>query len=211
MASPRLPQAIATNAITIATVTAYAVLALLGWADWADIAGGFIPLRVSGAQLPGALPLWLTPLSATLLHGGLIHLIFNMMMLIFCGRMVEAVIGPVRLAVLYIVGAYAAAGAQYFVNPMDSSPMIGASGAISAIFAAYALLFGRPRGLANHPKLGVAINIMWLALAWIGVQFLMGIAFADMGMAIATAAHVGGFLAGLALTRPLAGLRQGAA
>ncbi len=206
MDSQRFPRGIGTNAIAIATVAAYAVLALLGWTDWADMAGGFIPLRLSGAELPGALPLWITPLTATLLHGGVIHLLFNMMMLIFCGRMVEAAIGPIGLAALYVVGAYVAAGAQYLVNPIDSSPMIGASGAISAIFAAYALLFGRPRGFAKHPTLGAAVNILWLAAAWIGVQFLMGIAFADMGMAIATAAHVGGFLAGLALTRPLARL-----
>lgn len=176
---------------------------MLGWADWADLAAGFIPARLGGAVLEGALPVWITPLTATLLHGGVLHLVFNMLMLLFCGRMVEAAIGPVGVAILYLVGAYAAAGAQYLANPADGTPMIGASGAISAIFAAYALLFGRPRGFAGHPRIAAALNILWLAAAWMGVQFLMGIAFADMGMAIATAAHVGGFLAGLALTMPL--------
>jgi membrane associated rhomboid family serine protease len=180
------------------------LLTLLGWADRADLAAGFVPARLGGFVLVGALPVWITPLTATLLHGGVIHLVFNMLMLIFCGRMVEAEIGSSRLAILYVVGAYVAAAAQYLANPADGMPMIGASGAISAIFAAYALLFGRPRGFAGHPVIGTAVNILWLAAAWIGVQFLMGIAFADMGMAIATAAHVGGFLAGLALTQPLA-------
>ena len=205
MRSPPTP---ATNAIAIATVAAYALVWLSGMTQTADMLGGFIPVRASGYILPGALPLWITPLTATLLHGGIIHLGFNMLMLIFCGRMVEAAIGPAGLLLLYLAGAYVAAGAQYLAGPYDASPMIGASGAISAIFAGYALLYGKPRGFAGHPVLGMAVNILWLAAAWIGVQFLMGLAFANLGMAIATAAHVGGFIAGLALIKPLLILRH---
>ncbi|WP_347270608.1 rhomboid family intramembrane serine protease [Rhizorhabdus histidinilytica] len=204
----RLPPSRCTNAIAIGTTAIYLLLVLLGWSDAADIAGGFVPARLAGMEIPGALPAWITPLTATLLHGGMLHLGFNMLMLVFCGRMVEAVIGPAALAILYVVGAYVAAGMQFLVNPADGTPMIGASGAISALFAGYALLFGRPRGFASHPTLGVAINIVWLAAAWIGVQFLMGFAFADYGMAIATGAHVGGFLAGLLLIRPLLAWRR---
>lgn len=204
----RLPSSRCTNAIAIGTTAIYLLLVLLGWTNAADLLGGFIPARLAGADLPGALPVWITPLTATLLHGGILHLGFNMLMLVFCGRMVEAAIGPVGLAVLYVIGAYAAAGVQFLANPADGTPMIGASGAISALFAAYALLFGRPRGFAGHPTIGAAVNVLWLAAAWIGVQFLMGLAFADMGMAIATGAHVGGFLAGLLLTRPLLAMRR---
>jgi len=204
----RLPPSRCTNAIAVVTVLAYVLLAVTGLTERADLAAGFVPARFSGFELPGALPAWITPLTATLLHGGLLHLGFNMLMLIFCGRMVEAAIGPTGVAVLYLVGAYVAAGAQFLVNPLDGTPMIGASGAISALFAAYALLFGRPKVFSGHPAIGAAINILWLAAAWIGVQFLMGFAFADMGMSIATAAHVGGFLAGLFLTRPILSLRK---
>lgn len=199
----RSPPTRATNGIAIATVVAYALVWLSGMVDTADMLGGFIPVRLSGYVLPGALPVWITPLTATLLHGGIFHLGFNMLMLIFCGRMVEAAIGPARLLLLYLAGAYVSAGAQYLAGPYDASPMIGASGAISAVFAAYALLYGKPRSFAGHPRLARAFNIVWLAVAWIGVQFLMGLAFADLGMAIATAAHVGGFIAGLMLIRPL--------
>lgn len=203
----RLPPSRATNGIAIGTVAIYALLFLAGWSEAADLAGGFVPARLSGLNIPELLPVWITPLTATLLHGGVLHLAVNMLMLVYCGRMVEAAIGPVSLVILYVVGAYAAAGAQFLANPMDGTPMIGASGAISAIFGGYALLFGRPRGFANHPKIGLAVNILWLAAAWIGVQFLMGVAFSDLGMSIAFAAHIGGFLAGLALVRPLAMLR----
>lgn len=204
----RLPPSRCTNAITVVTVLAYALLALAGLTERADLAAGFVPARFYGLELSGALPVWITPLTATLLHGGLLHLGFNMLMLVFCGRMVEAAIGPASVLILYLVGAYAAAGAQFLANPLDGTPMIGASGAISALFAAYALLFGRPKAFTSHPALGTAVNILWLAAAWIGVQFLMGLAFTDMGMAIATGAHVGGFLAGLILTRPLMAMRK---
>jgi membrane associated rhomboid family serine protease len=205
----RVPPARATGAVAIATVAVYLLVTLFGFAQMADVAGGFIPARLSGLLVQGALPVWITPLTATLLHGGIAHIGFNLLMLIFCGRMVEAVIGPIGFAILYVVGAYAAAAMQYFADPHDIAPMIGASGAISALFGAYALLYGRPRVFANHPRLGMAVNVLWLAAAWIGLQFLMGLAFAEMGTVIATAAHVGGFLAGLVLIRPLLLLRRG--
>jgi len=199
----KMPPARTTSFIAAATVASWVLLSVTGFDLTADMIGGFMPARVSGLDLPGALPVWITPLSATLLHGGLLHLGFNMLMLVYCGRMVEAALGSAGLGVLYVVGAYAAALSQYAANPLDLSPMIGASGATSAVFGAYALLFGRPRGFATHPRIGMAINIAWLAMAWIGLQMLMGFAIAGTGVAIAIAAHIGGFLAGLLLARPL--------
>jgi len=204
----RLPPARSTTVIAAVTLVVHALLSLTGGLHWAYAFAGFIPATLNGFSLPGALPAWITPVTATLLHGGIVHLGFNLAMLIFCGRMVEAVTGPWGLVVLYLAGAYAAAGAQFLANPQDMSPMIGASGAISGLFGAYALLFGRPRHFVRHPALAAAVNIVWLAAAWIAVQFLMGIAFGDMGMAIATAAHVGGFLAGLVLIKPLRSLAR---
>src|SRR3546814_20316622 len=60
--------------------------------------GGFIPLLVSGAEItPGAglnpFPVWITPLTATLIHGGYAHLLLNMVMFVYCGRMVERGLG----------------------------------------------------------------------------------------------------------------------
>lgn len=199
----RMPPARVTSFIAAATIASWVLLTVTGFDSSADVIGGFIPARLAGLVLPGALPVWLTPLTATLLHGGLIHIGFNMVMLIYCGRLVEGALGPVALAVLYVVGAYAAAAAQFMANPLDTSPMIGASGAISAIFGAYAMLFGRPRGGAGHPRIAMALNLLWLAAAWIILQMLMGYATAGAGLAIAIAAHIGGFIAGLLLARPL--------
>src|SRR3546814_8201154 len=81
----------------------------------------------------GLAPAFLTPLTATLVHAGISHVGFNLLILLFCGRAVETSIGGKQLAILYIVGAYAAAAAQYAVDPIDQTPMVGASGAISAV------------------------------------------------------------------------------
>ncbi len=152
---------------------------------------------------PGALPFAVTPLTATLVHAGIIHLAFNMLMLGFCGRMVEAALGRWGVALLYILGAYAAAAAQYVINPASTAPMVGASGAISALVGAYALLFGQRRATSMGPLASEAVHILWLAAAWIGLQVLLNYAVGVEGPAIATAAHVGGFLLGLLLARPI--------
>lgn len=204
----RLPPARVTSFITAAAAASYVLISISGRSEQAWLLGGFVPARLAGFSIPDALPLWITPLTTTLLHGNMLHLALNLVMLVFCGRMVEASVGPIGMGILYLLGAYVSAIAQYLANPADASPMIGASGAISAVFGAYALLYGRTRGFPNHRRIGAIINIAWLLAAWIGVQFLMGVAFGGMGLAIATAAHVGGFLTGLVLLRPLMMVRQ---
>lgn len=198
----KLPPARATVTLVVLSSVCWAATALAGGDARAAIAAGFVPARVGGLVLPDALPVWLTPLSATLVHGGVMHLGFNMLMLGFCGRFVEPSVGWIGIAILYVVGAYAAAAAQFAVDPSGLAPMIGASGAVSAVFAAYALLYGERRGRFREGRLGAALQILWLAGAWIGLQLLVGLA-STQGTQIATAAHVGGFLAGLILAKPL--------
>lgn len=146
----------------------------------------------------------LTPFSATLLHAGFLHLALNLFMLAICGVAVERAIGWKNLLVLYLVGAVAAAAAQWVSDPESQVPMIGASGAISAVVGAYALLFGQNRVKLSNPMLARAVHVAWLAAAWIGLQLLFGfVSRSSQGPTIATLAHVGGFLAGLALATPL--------
>ena len=147
-------------------------------------------------------PTWLTPLSATLVHGGWAHLGLNLVMFVYCGAQVERVLGARGLVVLYLVGGYAAGAAQWASDPTAITPMIGASGAISAVVAAYALLFGQRQAKGIGPVPARVVHVLWLAAAWIGIQLLIGLA-GMMGGAIAIFAHIGGFLSGLVLTRPL--------
>lgn len=205
----RLPPARATIAIVAITGLAWAIATAAGQGDRIAMMAGFIPARFSDpAAFPQAAPVWITPLSATLVHVGLIHVGFNLLIIAFCGRFVEAAIGPLATILLYLIGAYAAAAGQYGWDPHGMFPMIGASGAGSAIIGAYALLYSRRRAKAWGPVPGSVLHIVWLAIAWIGLQTLLGVASIGVpgvpdGGSIATPAHVGGFLAGLLLARPL--------
>ncbi|HMG48438.1 MAG TPA: rhomboid family intramembrane serine protease [Allosphingosinicella sp.] len=203
-------QARLTLAIAAVTAAAWLVVAVLGRLEWAAIWGGFIPLRATLGEDGSVAPFWLTPLTATLVHAGLIHLVFNLIMLTFCGRHVEWVLGPAAIAILYLVGAYAAAGGQYLADPHSAAPMIGASGAISAVIGAYAVLFGRNKVKVAGRRLALALNALWLLAAWVGLNLIVGIIVrgglipgTGPAMTIAVAAHIGGFIPGLLLAIPL--------
>ena len=194
----------ATNVITLLTAAAWVVTVVLGLDQQAALALGFIPDRLSGGAVPwAAVPTILTPLTATLVHSGPIHLGFNLLIFLWCGREVERVLGNTGLVVLYLVGAYAAAIAQWAMDPSGTVPMVGASGAISAVMGAFALSFGRPRMITRSPALNRWINAIWLMAAWIVLQVMMGWLGDQQGYLLATPAHVGGFAAGLILQRPL--------
>jgi membrane associated rhomboid family serine protease len=195
-----------TAGLAIVTIAIWLALAVLGLDEWAAIGGGFIPARLTYGDDGGMVLFFLTPLTAAFLHGGAAHLFFNMLILIYCGRPVESVLGPIGMAILYLTGAYAAAAAQYAMDPLSIVPMIGASGAISAVVGAYALLFGRNKVKLKSARLALWLNALWLMVAWVVLSLAVGFAFATISagaMQIAAAAHIGGFLAGLLLANPL--------
>ena len=194
----------ATNAIVALTVAAFVVLAVLGWEQWAALALGFIPARFSGLMIDwSAAPAMLTPLTATIVHSGLLHLGFNMLILWWCGSQVERVVGASGFILLYVAGAFAAAGSQWFADPMEVTPMIGASGAVSAVIGAYSLSFGRAKAVTRSPRINRWLNALWLLAAWVVLQLMTGYLAGVQGTMLATPAHIGGFVAGLLLQRPL--------
>ena len=177
---------------------------LINRVDLAASLMGFIPARLSGDfNLAPAIPAFLTPLTATIVHGGVLHLAMNLILLVWCGRAVEHIIGAGPIVVMYLVGAFAAAGAQYLVDPHSLVPMIGASGAISALIGAFALTYGRPKPLVKSVWLNRWLNVAWLLAAWVILQWAVGFMLGQQGVLLATPAHIGGFIAGLALTRPM--------
>ena len=195
-----------TATVVIAAVTGllWLLAEAIGAADTAAVTMGFIPARFSGdIDLSPAVPALLTPLSATLVHGGGLHIAFNLLMLLWCGSAVERVLGRGALLLLYVVGAYTAAVAQWAMDPGSMVPMIGASGAISAIIGAFALSFGQTKRIVRSEPLNRLINALWLMAAWVVLQLLVGWVAGGQGTMLATPAHIGGFLAGLLLQRPL--------
>jgi membrane associated rhomboid family serine protease len=193
------------------TITAAFLLSFFLWGiDYSAVFGGFIPLRAAGGlDVPGGVPVWLTPLTAAFLHAGILHLSLNMLMLLFCGRFVEKVLGGKLLLLLFLVGAYAASATEFAFQPDSDSPMIGASGAISAIIGTYALLYSNQQVKAIGPLSANAVRILWLAAAWTIIQIMVGIVSLGGIGRIAIGAHIGGFVAGLLLTKPLVYARFG--
>ncbi|MDT8758057.1 rhomboid family intramembrane serine protease [Sphingomonas psychrotolerans] len=195
-----------TATATIAAMTIVASIAAEFAPHWVDapMRAGFIPARLSGVGTDyAAVPLWLTPLSSTLVHAGLLHLVSNLLILVFTGLQCERALGRRGVFILYLLGAYAAALAQWVPDPMSVTPMVGASGAASALFGAYSLLYGRSRAGRIGPLPARWVTALWLGAAWVGINLLAGYALQLEGIAIAAAAHIGGFAAGLLLAVPL--------
>ncbi|MCA3255744.1 MAG: rhomboid family intramembrane serine protease [Alphaproteobacteria bacterium] len=201
------PKAPVTRALVIACIAIHALVTLVpGLEDEAALRGALIPARLAhGVPLAGAAPAWLTPLTSAFLHAGWLHLAFNMLFLGYIGRFVEWLTGPLRFLILYLAGGYAGGLLQVAVDPESIVPVVGASGAISAVFAAYAVLFARQqvqgRRVAGISIPPAVVASVWYAAVWIGIQLLTGAVLGWQGIAIWS--HIGGFVAGLILVRPL--------
>lgn len=153
--------------------------------------------------LPGLAPL----LTSMFLHGGWMHFLGNMLYLWVFGDNVEDWLGWPRFLLFYLVCGLLAALLQMAVHPGSPIPMIGASGAISGVLAAYLVLFPRARVLTFVPILFFFYLIRLPALIFLGLWFLLqffngavSLTAGDLSMGgTAWWAHVGGFIAGLVL------------
>jgi len=166
---------------------------------------GVIPANLTGAHSPADLPFppILTVISSMFLHGGMGHLIGNMLYLWIFGNNVEDVMGHFRFLVFYLLCGTVAVVVQTFPAPDSTIPMIGASGAISGVLGAYLLLYPHARVLVLIP-LGFFSRIVALpAMAVLGFWFLIqiiSVLTSDPGQAgVAFGAHAGGFVAGILL------------
>lgn len=204
------PTPVATNTLMGLCVVIQAAVLVAGPAFAAQLFGaaGLIPARITAA-LAGATPFG--PALASFvthmfLHSGLLHLGLNMLFLLWVGRYVEWVTGRAALVGIFIVGGIAGGMMQVAAAPASMTPVVGASGAIAAVFGAYAVLFARsrvrPRTILGLTISGETLTSLWYAATWIGLQLLTGFAFnTGSGFAIAIWTHIGGFLAGLMLGR----------
>lgn len=205
------PTPLATNTL-MGLCVAVEAAALIGgprFVEQIELMLGLIPARETLA-LSGQGDLLLaivTPFSHMLLHSGLAHLGLNMLFLAWVGRYVEWVTGRWALVGLFVAGGVAGGLLQVLAGPHGMAPIVGASGAIAAIFGAYAVLFSQSR-VAPRRMLGITIsaetiNALWYAAAWIGLQLLTALVFnvGNGGSEIAIWTHIGGFITGLLLAR----------
>ncbi len=154
---------------------------------------------------------WFTVLSSMFLHGGWLHLLGNMWFLWIFGNNVEDSMGRGRFLVFYLICGAVAAAAQVVVNPSSPVPMVGASGAISGVMGAYLILYPKVR-VHMLVFLGffittVAVPAYFMLVYWALLQVLGSVPSltgGGSGGGVAFMAHLGGFVAGLALIKAFA-------
>ncbi len=163
-----------------------------------------IPARLfSPAVLnDGSLPAAATIITSMFLHGGIPHIAGNMLYLWIFGNNIEDAMGRLRFILFYLVCGTVAAMTHAFANTSSIIPMIGASGAVSGVLGAYAILYPRAR-VVTLVFFGFYIRTMEIPAlfvlgSWFVIQFLSALS-ASSGGGIAWYAHVGGFVTGMIL------------
>jgi membrane associated rhomboid family serine protease len=163
-------------------------------------------------------PAYLTIFTSMFMHGGWLHIVFNMLFLYIFGNNIEDSMGRVRYAIFYLLGGLAAGITQVAVSPDSQTPLVGASGAIAAVLGGYALLYPRARVLtAVFVFFVFLVEIPALVMLgiWIFLQFLPAVgqlASPDVGGqgGVAYFAHLGGFAFGLLAIKLFATRRSAA-
>lgn len=160
---------------------------------------GLVPkdLLISLTARPDLLPYnCLTIFTSMFLHGGIFHVLGNMLYLWIFGNNVEDSIGHTRFLAFYALSGLAAALAQFSFDPSAAVPMIGASGAVSGVLGAYLLLFPRAKVKTLIFILVFVTTVDIPAMLLLTIWFFMQIALSQ-GEGVAWFAHVGGFIFGL--------------
>ena len=178
---------------------------------------GTIPAEItgqlpSGGPTPGGMPCplggltWPTMITSMFLHGSWMHLVGNLWFLWIFGNNVEDSMGHGRFLVFYLLTGLLASGGHIASDPSSAIPMVGASGAISAIMGAYLVLYPKAR---VHTLFIIIIILRVFPLpAWFFLLywFSLQIAYSSLEMSgggggVAFWAHIGGFVGGVALVK----------
>jgi membrane associated rhomboid family serine protease len=148
----------------------------------------------------------LTILTSMFLHGGWLHIIFNMWFLWIFGDNIEDYLGHFTYLIFYLLCGTTAALTQVALAPNSTIPTIGASGAIAGVMGAYVLLY--PRAKVLTLVILIVFFTFWWIPAWVflGYWFLLQFFSASITVhqasgGVAFGAHVGGFLTGLILIK----------
>lgn len=155
---------------------------------------GAIPYKILGGDIFSAI-------SSMFLHGGIAHLIGNMLFLFVFGDNIEDKFGRIKYVLIYIGWGLAATLAHSFFAMSTGAgniPAIGASGAISGVLGAYLVLFPRAKIFTVIAAFFIT-TVRIPAMAYIPFWFIMQVIFSLIGQnsGVAYVAHIGGFLAGL--------------
>jgi membrane associated rhomboid family serine protease len=164
--------------------------------------------ETAAVRVPERSP-YLTLFTSMFMHGGLLHIVGNMLFLFIFGNNVEDRMGRLGYLVFYLLAGLAADLAQFATDTASDIPGIGASGAIAGVLGAYLVLFPRARVLTALTLLIFFYVVEIPAIIVLGLWFVLQLASGSAalvgpeqgGGGVAYFAHVGGFVAGLVLVR----------
>jgi membrane associated rhomboid family serine protease len=199
---PLINLPIVTKILIVAMITIHAIL-FIGFGDmdraFVFLNFGFIPSIWTGnSAYQIDIYALLSPLSYMMLHGNLMHIVMNTTMLMAFGSGVEQWMGARRFFLFFVLCGLASVAVETLIHPFSQNPVIGASGALSGLFAAILILL-QSQGRLPTGKYGV-----WpFAMFWIGLSVVFGFVGGAMtgGGQIAWAAHLGGFIGGFVLLK----------
>jgi membrane associated rhomboid family serine protease len=164
-------------------------------------------LTIPGLQ-PTPIPVFLTLLTSMFMHGGVAHILGNMLYLWIFGDNVEDAVGHRRYLLFYLVCGVLASLAHVFSTAAfggdEMIPSLGASGAISGVLAGYLVLFPRKRVMVLMFNFIRPVSAIVAIGLWFLFQLISGIGMlgeGSQGGGVAYAAHIGGFIAGLVLIK----------
>ena len=171
-------------------------MALAGFFDkWA-----MVPHEITSGQE------YHTAITSMFLHGGIMHIIGNMLFLWIFGDNVEDVMGHIPFALFYLASGLGADAFHVMSDPNSLIPTVGASGAIAGVMGAYLLLY--PKAKVDVALILVVIFKVFTLPAfivlsiWMGMQIFGQLGASAVGGGVAYWAHIGGFIVGLILTVP---------
>ena len=161
----------------------------------------FVPARYTGA-LPLDTDAFTSLLTHMFIHANWLHLLINMSTLVAFGSGLEKALGGRRMLLLYFVTGLCGAGLHVLFEPRSVLPMVGASGAISGLFGGILMM------MYDAGMMGSFRKLLPVILIWLGVSVLFGV----YGMPgepnpIAWDTHIGGFISGMLLYRPIRNLK----
>jgi membrane associated rhomboid family serine protease len=166
---------------------------------------GVVPARVAANFGPRT---WLTFVTSMFMHGGIMHILGNMLYLWIFGNNVEDVMGRFWFLIFYFACGFAASASQVLASWGSNVPGIGASGAIAGVLAAYLIFFPNAR-IETLIFLGYFISVRALPAIvvlglWFVLQLFNGVLSFGIGATggVAWFAHIGGFVVGLILALP---------
>jgi len=173
---------------------------------------GAIPYQITHGEMItpySTFPFPLTLFTAMFLHGGLWHLLGNMLYLWIFGDNIEDRLGHLKFFGLYIVSGLAASLSHIIISPNSTLPMVGASGAIAGVLGAYMIEFPHAR-ILTLVFFGFFVRLMKIpAFFVLGFWFILQLIYALPSLGspseggVAWFAHIGGFLTGIFLFKLL--------